>query len=296
MDKDLDKILDATDKQFSKLNRLLYNTIIDYFVGGLFITDNKVELNDSNRRLVAALDRNTEGATKSIFTEFKRFIQGNILKYILKGLGRLSKIDVRAIETSDSVVDRVSKHSATVLETNLTLEKLYLEVKERSLRLISRPNGISLKELRDDLKDFVIEKGLADKYYKRWTYDIYSQYERVASNEVRKEIGLKYAIYQGGLIRDSRKFCIERNGRCYSEKEIESWEGLSWVGKPSAGYDAITDLGGYNCRHRLDWISDLLAYRLRPDLDPKNKGKGLEAKLFNDIPEKKKKKDEDRSQ
>lgn len=289
MEKDLDKILNATDKQFTKLNRLLYNVILDYFVGGLLITDNKVELNDSNRRLVASLDRNTEYATKGIFNEFKRFVQANITKYILKGLSNLIKIDVRATETSDSVVDKISKHSATVLDVNLSLEKLYLEVKERSLRLMSKPEGISLKELRENLKDFVVDKGLTERYYKRWTYDIYSQYERVASNEVRKQIGLSHAIYQGGLIKDSRPFCIQRNGKCYSEKEIKAWKDLLWIGKPESGYDSITDLGGYNCRHRLDWISDLLAYRLRPDLDPKNKGKDMGVKLYNKLPEKKNK-------
>jgi hypothetical protein len=170
----------------------------------------------------------------------------------------------------------------------LNLERLFLEVKEQSVRLMARPEGISLKELRDQLQSVVVDKGLAQKYYKRWTHDIYSQYERVAANEVRITLGLRFAVYQGGLIRDSRSFCIQRNDKCYSENEIKKWKNLNWIGKPESGYDAITDLGGYNCRHRLDWISDNLAYRLRPDLDPRNKGKKVDYKLYNELPKKEK--------
>jgi hypothetical protein len=44
------------------------------------------------------------------------------------------------------------------------------------------------------------------------------------------------------------------------------WESLNWEGKPETGYNALIDCGGYNCRHRLDWVSDQMARRLRPDL------------------------------
>jgi len=32
------------------------------------------------------------------------------------------------------------------------------------------------------------------------------------------------------------------------------------------GYDPLVDRGGYNCRHQLSFISDELAFKLRPDL------------------------------
>jgi hypothetical protein len=38
----------------------------------------------------------------------------------------------------------------------------------------------------------------------------------------------------------------------------------------------------------LDWISDNLGYRLRPDLDPRNKGKKVDYKLYNELPKKEK--------
>ena len=55
----------------------------------------------------------------------------------------------------------------------------------------------------------------------------------------------------------------------YHEDEIKSWENLNFAGKPETGYNPIVDLGGYNCRHRLDWVSDQVAFRLRPELKEK---------------------------
>jgi hypothetical protein len=94
--------------------------------------------------------------------------------------------------------------------------------------------------------------------------------QRVGANRIRVDLGLKYAVYQGGLIKTSRDFCEDRNNKCFSEKEIMSWENLNWEGKPQIGYNALIDCGGYNCRHRLDWISEEYAKRLRPDLFKNN--------------------------
>lgn len=288
MDKDLDKILNNTDKQFSLFEKLLYNTIVNYFISGLYINESRVTLTDNNRRIISSLDQNTSSILGPAFNAIKTYILNSILEYVGLGIKRMKKYDVRAIEISNPVLDKIGKHSATTVNTVLNLERLFLEVKEQSIRLMARPDGISLKELREQLQSVVVDKGLAQKYYKRWTHDIYSQYERVAANEVRITLGLKFAIYQGGLIRDSRSFCIQRNDKCYSEDEIKKWKNLNWIGKPESGYDPVTDLGGYNCRHRLDWISDNLAWRLRPDLDPRNKGKKIEYKIYNELPKKEK--------
>lgn len=289
MEKELDKILKGTDKQFSFFEKLLYNTILDYFVSGLYINQSKVTLTDNNRRVVNSLDQNTSGILGVAFNAIKTYILNSILEYVGLGIKRMNKYDVRATEISTPVLDKIKNHSATSVNTVLNLERLYLEIKEQSIRLMARPDGISLKELREQLQSVIVDKSIAQKYYKRWTHDIYSQYERVAANQVRVTLGLKFAIYQGGLINDSRSFCIQRNDKCYSEEEIKKWKDLNWIGKPESGYDPITDLGGYNCRHRLDWISERLAYRLRPDLDPKNKGKKIDYQIYNKLPEKQKK-------
>jgi hypothetical protein len=85
----------------------------------------------------------------------------------------------------------------------------------------------------------------------------------VTGNEIRKDLGFKYAIYEGGEIETTRNFCEQRNRKVFSEQEINSWRDLSWQGKNTIGYNPIFDCGGYNCRHKLRWIGTELALKLR---------------------------------
>ena len=73
-----------------------------------------------------------------------------------------------------------------------------------------------------------------------------------------KDAGLRHFLYYGNLMATSRQFCITRVGKVYTERQINSWDGLSWQGKAGP---ALTDRGGYNCRHhwrpvRKEWLLD----------------------------------------
>lgn len=272
MEKDLDKIIKTTEKELSKLDKLMYEIVLNYFIDSLTIGDGgKITLTDSNAGVISAINEKTKYKSKSLFQAFKDFVLENILKYIGNGISRMQQYDVRAVEIGVPVIDEIKKHAATVLDKDVTLERIYLDIKDNAISLISRQGGVSLQDLKKQLFELTKNNKLAKRYYGRWVYDIYSQYERIASNKVRIDLGLKYAIYQGGLIDDSRTFCKDRNDKVFTEDEIKSWISLDFAGKSKIGYDPLIDLGGYSCRHRLDWISELLAFRLRPDLKPKGK-------------------------
>lgn len=109
------------------------------------------------------------------------------------------------------------------------------------------------------------------------TFDTFQGYDRNIQKGMANDLNLEYAIYQGGLIKTSREFCIERNDRVFSTEEIEKF-GTSadayggytdkatgeFDGK-SEPYNPFTNLGGWNCRHHLDYISDELAALLLKD-------------------------------
>lgn len=69
-----------------------------------------------------------------------------------------------------------------------------------------------------------------------------------------KALGIKNFKYAGGLVNDSRPFCVARDGKVFDEGAIRSWGRLGdWKGK-IPGTDEATIfiyLGGYRCRHWL---------------------------------------------
>ena len=69
-----------------------------------------------------------------------------------------------------------------------------------------------------------------------------------------KALGINKFRYAGGLVNDSRPFCVARDGKIFDEGAIRSWGRLGdWKGK-IPGTDEATIfiyLGGYRCRHWL---------------------------------------------
>jgi len=265
IDEELDDIIQGTTSRLKALNKSIYETIINYFVDNFSIGDDTIKYTQSNI-----------GVVEKLSIEIKKLETplSNLGKYILRGINRMigvtttqmSKGNPGANAAGKSAVEILMDHAKKNIGSNLKVDPMFNEIKERSLRLLSRPEGIGLKDLRRSLEDAIINKGVSEKYFARWTGDIYSQYQRASANIIRKELGLKHARYAGGLIETSRPFCEERNGNVYDEEEIESWADEDFAGK-SDPYDPIIDCGGYNCRHRLDWISEELFDELKSEED-----------------------------
>jgi len=104
--------------------------------------------------------------------------------------------------------------------------------------------------------------GRMSQYYRNFVYDTYSQVDRATGEVYAEKLGLQFAVYEGGIIKTTRKFCRERNGKVFHRTEIEKFDPK--VAKPP-NYNPFTDLGGYGCRHHLNWIPEALAYIMRPD-------------------------------
>jgi len=145
--------------------------------------------------------------------------------------------------------------------------------------------GVPREVIKDGVKT-ILQTGALEKQYERYAYDIYQQYDRAYNTSLADEFDMKYFVYQGGLIDDSRDFCAAHNNKVWTRDEAALWgewtpsigeypagyviksknpyEVPSYLGYP--GYQPLTDAGGYNCRHSIGFISDDLAFDLRQDL------------------------------
>lgn len=96
-------------------------------------------------------------------------------------------------------------------------------------------------------------------YWNGYAYDAYSKVREVDNLHFKDEIGLKHFMYQGGLIKTSRKFCIKKNGKVFTEEEAKK----NWPKDPDlidkahlSTYNPLIDRGRNNCRHFLMWITE----------------------------------------
>lgn len=70
-----------------------------------------------------------------------------------------------------------------------------------------------------------------------------------------KKRGYKKFIYVGGLVEDSRDFCVERAGHEFSYEQGKEWDDMWWKGKIE-GVPFFIQAGGWNCGHYIEWIKD----------------------------------------
>ena len=149
-----------------------------------------------------------------------------------------------------------------------TAETVREQVKQYVLTSIA--SGQNLKQFQSGLKGLVQSTDEVDgvllSYWNNYAYDQFSRVREINNLHFKDEIGLKYFVYQGGLIRTSRKFCIKKNGKVFSEEEaIRDWpKDPDLIDKAHLStYNPLIDRGRHNCRHFLMWISNEMAKELK---------------------------------
>ena len=162
------------------------------------------------------------------------------------------------------------------------------EVKQIMAKAVA--GNVGKREFVKQMRGFVTgigdKPGISERKWKQFAYDIYQQYDATYNKKLADEFDLKYFIYQGGLIDDSRDFCAAHNNKVWTIEEAEAWDTWtpskgeypenweikakdiysvpSYMGYPE--YSPLIDRGGYNCRHQLGYIPEELAFKLRPEL------------------------------
>ena len=116
--------------------------------------------------------------------------------------------------------------------------------------------------MKNDIRTFVVGNndrlGGLQSQYNTFIYDTFQQIDRLESGIYAKEIGMEAFIYSGGKISTTRKFCCQRNGKIWTVDEAKKWRNLNFQGK-NKNYNPLVDLGGYNCRHSTQYISNVIA-------------------------------------
>lgn len=89
------------------------------------------------------------------------------------------------------------------------------------------------------------------RYANQMVQDALMQFDAAITVKTAKEAGIDSFEYTGGLVDDSRDWCIRHVGKVYTQDEInELWAENAWQGK--ADGDPMIVRGGYNCQHH--WL------------------------------------------
>jgi hypothetical protein len=280
----------------------LFDELIAQIIPSLDIVDGKITESLHNYRVLGDLDK----VYKRVNEVNAVFISNQIIG-TTAGLVELGRNYFAVALTDDlgSRFDKVVLSAAKKMDLRIGVEggKMvrggFLESVVKDPTLSTEIKKFMSKTItgQSDTKDFISGlsslvngkdgPGTMEKQYQRLAYDLYQQYDAAYNSSLSDEFGMNYFIYQGGLITDSRDFCAAHNNKVFHRSETEDWynwtpsqgeypagyqvkskniyEVPSYIDYP--GYQPLIDRGGYNCRHMIGWISDNLAFSLRPDLE-----------------------------
>lgn len=270
----IDSILAGLEALIKGAQGSLFEDLISEVFDRLDTKSGRIENTAKNKRSMSAIDK--------AFDSFNKDQGQTILKELVKSVDEVIKFNIEYFNEIDDAplkeFDGTIRKSISEwlgikdgkIAPNGYLDKLVTDttvrnqVKDLTFKNVVTRNGMSgtRNELEKLIKGNKDSLGALEKNLGGFVYDTISVTDRIIGLEYANEKGYEFAIYEGGLIGTSRQFCRDRNGKVFHRDEIAKFNPTK--AKPP-NYNPFTDLGGYRCRHHLNWISTALAIRLRPD-------------------------------
>jgi hypothetical protein len=273
----IDKIISNLSNQVTGNQDQLLRRVLDDFISKLQ-TKNGILLNNlKNKQLLQQLE--------GLFSDFKSTKGLDTAKIIVESVQKIINFNQSYFEVFSSPAQLIPVKMETAqlisgwlgidkngkvapngyIDTLISNDSVKNDVRNIVVKDIITQTGFF--EAKNNLKNYIVgnkeQTGALQKYYRNFVYDAFSQFDRANAKLYADNLNLDYAIYEGGLIETSRKWCIEHNGKVYSREEIAEFNPKVAI---PPDYNPFTDLGGYGCRHHLNWIPKVLAFALRPEL------------------------------
>lgn len=275
----LEQLIDEVEKRIEKASSQLTKTILKEFLQKLTIEQGKV-IAQFNRRTLTLFnqafkryqDNTKEKLLNSIIGDIDTILDENDSYYRKTAPGYdIDKSDMKRLLNrrlginADGSLIRTGYMNGLLDDTSVRTEIQKFVFKE-----IFKASGF--EGFKEGLKNFIEGEpgkyGMFQRHYRGFSYDVYAQLNSYTSGMYANKLGMYHFIYNGGLIKTSRKFCKERNAKVFSTEEAEDWRNdkdLEAI-ENKESYNWLIDRGGYNCRHSIDFIAPEIAYALRPEL------------------------------
>ena len=270
-------LMSSMDGQVKDNQKKLLEKVLEKFVDKLEKDENgNVKNNDRNRNLLIQFD--------NIFKEYQKKEARDTVGLLLQSVGSIINFNQKYFTALDGqartlpIIPKVKDFmkvwlgiKGDVVEPNGYLDKLVsndpakIALKNQAMKIVIGQEGFedAKKQIKTLIDGNQNTMGALEKHHRNFAFDLYSQIDRATSDVIRNDLGFVFAIYEGGLIETSRIFCEEHDGNIYHISEIKDFNPTE--AKPP-NYNPITDLGGYGCRHHLNWISTAMAKAMGKDV------------------------------
>jgi hypothetical protein len=291
LSKQAEEITAAIDKRQASLGvsiasaeRELFSRLLEEITSELTFKNGVIENSVSNYLVLIRLDRAFDSWVNEVMNPVtKEFVKDLFSVAEMTGAyyeGYAAEKLINDIATSNELLraalgidSKGNLIKGSIMADISSVSTVRTEIKQ--IALLGINSGQTLKEFSKSIRDYVkgVEKdgGAVNKFFKSrqsgYAYDLLNKVAEIKNEEFREQLDLKYFIYVGDIIQDSRAFCIKKAGKVFAVVEADrEWSGdPDLIGKGTGiPYTPRIDRGRWNCRHRIRYISNELAKQIDP--------------------------------
>lgn len=227
-------------------------------------------LNDLEAKIKKASFAGNPEVLRDLVDDSKMLSQYNMMYFstLFDNPTKLNEINVKAL---DVINKQLGVNADGTLKSNGFLDKM-MSSKNISKAItaeakVAYSKGYDIQTFRERLKKIIVGKpkqnGVLEQHFTTFAKDVLNSINGSNNNIYRKELGLQYAYYAGGLIKSSRSLCIKNNGKIFNTDQIEALRQDPFIvkmyGDNIDDYNPYELPGGYGCLHSWDWITNDLA-------------------------------------
>jgi hypothetical protein len=259
----------------------LFDLVVSEFVDKLDTKDGKILNTIANLRLVAAIDKAWQKfqakagleVVEQHLSNFEKIVNTNVeyYKHILED----NETFLNRAKGITSIINRrlgINPDGTLIKEGYLggILEDVSVRNQLKEFSIKSVANGAGFEQFKKDFSTYIkgndAKLGVLSKYYRNIAYDSYKQIDGLHNKLFGQKFGLIYFLYDGTIIKTTRKFCRRH---CYKIFTVE--EAQQWIKDPDLtaipdNYDPLVDMGGFGCRHIPRFLTNDMAIDLEPGL------------------------------
>lgn len=232
-----------------------------------------VVLNDRNIDILSEIDNKIVKVIQG--SDYKRFTNEFIKEFDVQ-------LNINNFYISEVIKNVVLPKESEII-VHLYKESAFNDLfgKNSLLQTIAKPVHNELKktiasegsfiDLTENIRTLIVGdsevQGKLKTYAGQIAWDSFATSDRAYTKQISDANDIQFYRYAGGLVEDSRSFCIHRNNKYFHIKEIEKWGEnkeyneskekfvsiKEWKGKIDGTnkQNIFTNLGGYRCLHSL---------------------------------------------
>lgn len=291
LSKQAEEITAAIDKRQTSLGvsiasaeRELFSRLLEEITSELTFKNGVIENSVSNYLVLIRLDRAFDSWVNEVMNPVtKEFVKDLFSVAEMTGAyyeGYAAEKLINDIATSNELLraalgidSKGNLIKGSIMADISSVSTVRTEIKQ--IALLGINSGQTLKEFSKSIRDYVkgVEKdgGAVNKFFKSrqsgYAYDLFNKVAEIKNEEFREQLNLKWLIYVGDIIQDSRAFCIKKAGKVFAVVEADTeWSSdPDLIGKGTGiPYTPRIDRGRWQCRHRIRYISNELAKQIDP--------------------------------